>query len=158
MCHREATWGKVRHDLSESPCLSGSPVGLCSHACPTKGPNRATFQSAISLGHLSAKSFLLSVFFYPSICTVMTFCYPYFVEEKKKDLLVVRPKIQTPRLVLLGPPCACVPSYAFGWPNPHFSPLRVLRLARAHKGPSENRPLLFLIVASLSSSVIMSAL
>lgn len=54
---------------------------------------------------------------------------------------------------------AFVPSHAFSWPVPSpFSPLRVLRSARAYKGSSEDRTLPFLIVASLSSSVIMSAL
>lgn len=70
------------------------------------------------------QSFSLCVFFFPSICTVMTFCYSCFVGgRKKKDLLVARPKIQPLGLVLIGPPWAREPAYTFGEPIPPFSPI-----------------------------------
>lgn len=153
--------GKVRHDLWASPCLSGGHVGLRSHACPIEGLTELLFR-ALSVLAIFQQS--LFIFFSPSICSVVTFYYPCFAGGKKTDLLVVRLKVRTPlSFPHKSAPVAVCP------PTPSRSPsllsrhcalfiLHVPTKAHLKTDPSENRPLPFLIVASLSSSVIMSEL
>lgn len=125
----------------------GWPLSTClSH----RTPNTATFQSAISLGHLSAKS-----------CEFLSL--PLYL--RRHDILlpvlsggrrVIFPSIQSKKRCPRGATLRlCVPPLFACLLSRHcaFSALHVSTWAS-----SDLRTLPFLIVASLSSSVIMSVL
>lgn len=185
VCHRAGTGGKeagcrerkraARESTHDSG--GGNRVGLCSHARPAETESERErerdSQSYFSRALRSVLAiFQLGLVCFSSICTVRTFRYSCLEEKKTNKQKQNRdsfrltghplvPRRPRPLTTNPRPPAsrACVPSHAFSWPVPSpFSPLRALRSARAYKGSSEDRTLPFLIVASLSSSVIMSAL
>lgn len=124
----------------------GWPLCTClSH----QTPNTATFQSTISLGHLSAKSCeFLSLPLYLR-------CHDILLPVLCGGRRVIFPKHPIKNTVQ-ATPCLCVPCYPFACLLSRHCALSALHMSTW--ASSDRRTLPFLIVASLSSSVIMSVL
>lgn len=121
---------KMPNDIQQSLFLSSGHIGLCSHACLTKGPTELLFRALSDLAIFQQRPFC-SCLFLSHYLHCHDISLPVYSEEKKGSFFSFVAKIMTS-----SPSCASVPSLAFRKLVPSF-----LAIARSQSCTCPQRPI-----------------